>query len=125
MHAKTFPFAIAALVASAAFAQPAAEQSMDRVLQFRNADTVQGLQEIATVIKAMTEVSQSSLDLPQRVLKVRGTAAQLAFAEWLLNELDKPAGPPASQDSSPHEYPLPGSGDEALRIFWLVWEICG
>ncbi|MEO7653152.1 MAG: hypothetical protein ABIZ80_22060 [Bryobacteraceae bacterium] len=119
MLARTIPFVITALLATASFGPALGQEGMDRVLHFRYADTVEGLQEIATVIKAMTEVSESMMDLPQRELKLRGTPAQLAFAEWLLAELDKPAGRPSGPDSSQHEYRLPGAGDEALRIFYV------
>ena len=120
MLAKSIALTITALIACVASAQPAAEESMDRVLQFKYAETAQGLEEITTVIRIMTEVSKASIDHPQRMLKLRGTAAQLALAEWLLNELDKPSSKERSEDSAVREYRLPGAAEDVLRVFYLA-----
>jgi hypothetical protein len=52
---------------------------------------------------------------------LRGTAAQIAFAEWLFSELDKPKQAVAqrSQGSTTHEFRLPGN-DDVARVFYLT-----
>ena len=115
MRALTIQIAIAALCACVAFAQAPAD--LDRVFHFTNAETAQAMQEIATVIRAMTEMTQVSADTAQKTLAVRGTAGQIALADWLFNELDKP--PQQTPDTATHEYKLPDSG-EIVRVFYLT-----
>ena len=46
---------------------------------------------------------------------MRGTADQIAIAEWLFNDLDK-----QSQNPGTHELRLPGGGDDVVRVFYLT-----
>ena len=48
-------------------------------------------------------------------MALRGTADQIAVAEWLFNDLDK-----QSQNPGTHEYRLPGGGDDVVRVFYLM-----
>jgi hypothetical protein len=48
-------------------------------------------------------------------IALRGTADQIAIAEWLFNDLDK-----GSQNPGAHELRLPGGGDDVLRVFYLT-----
>jgi hypothetical protein len=111
MRAKAIPLALALLLASVAVGQ-----SLDRVLHFTQADTPQGWQEIATAIRGTTEI-QLSVDSASRTMALSGTAGQVSLAEWLFNELDRPAG---GQPDATHEYAVPGTGNEVVRVFFLA-----
>ena len=91
-------FVITAQFASAVFAQAPASQPMDRVLHFANTESDRELHETATNIRGITEIPQVSVDAAQRTLTLHGTAAQIAVAEWLLNQWDNsaPAQPPGN-----------------------------
>jgi hypothetical protein len=51
---------------------------------------------------------------------LRGTADQLALAEWLFNEIDKPANTRASLESPLYKYQTPGDNDDSVRVFYLL-----
>src|SRR2546428_12016351 len=106
MPTKTTRFAITALFASAAFAQPPAAGTLDRVLHFTHAETDQQLQEIATDIRGITAIPQVSIDTTLKTLTIHGTAAEIAAAEWLLNQLDESAPAQRPQNPAAHEYQL-------------------
>jgi hypothetical protein len=119
MCAKIVTFAIAALFASLASGQPPAEPSLDRVLHFTHAETVQSFQEMATVIRSTTDIRQLSVDGERKTLALRGTAAQAELADWLFHELDRPAsGQPPAQHSATREYRMPGNRDDVVRVFY-------
>jgi hypothetical protein len=124
MRAKTVEFVIAALFVSLACGQTPAGQSLDRVLYFTHPDTPQDLQEIATVIRSIADIRQLFADTPARAITFRGTVDQVALVEWLVNKLDQPADrqPSAQQRQDPamHEYRMPGSSDDVVRVFFLV-----
>ena len=64
-----------------------------------------------------------SIKVP-RTLALRGTAAQTALAQWLVDELDKSTGgyplDQPGQTSVAHEYRVPGNGDDLVRVFYLT-----
>ena len=123
MRVTPIRIVITALVAFTAFGQPAADRGVDRVLYYTNAKTVQDIQEIATLVRALADVPQVNADTEQRSLSLHGTADQIALAEWLLQELDQPlpAQPAAQQNEPPrkHEYRIAGSGEPLVRVFYL------
>ena len=120
MRAKAVYFVITALLATLALGQTPSEATLDRQLHFAHAETVQELQEIATVIRAITDIRPATLDAEQRALVLRGTAGQMALAEWLFHELDKPVN--RRPDEATHEYRLSVSrdGDDVVRVFYLA-----
>lgn len=107
---------IAVLVASSGVAQPT-----DRVLHFTATSSVQDYQEIATVIRSITDIPQSNVDSTEKSLSLRGTVGQVALAEWLFTNLDKPVVPgPQTQNGAKHEYRVSDSGDDVVRLFYLT-----
>src|SRR2546425_1188236 len=123
MSTKAIKFVIAALFASVASGQTPAEQSLDRVFYFTHTETVQDLQEIATLIRTMADIRQIMTYAAPRALALRGTAGQIALAEWLIKELDKPANQSLAQqgqDPATYEYWASGSSDNAVRVFYLT-----
>jgi hypothetical protein len=118
MHVGAKKFAITILFASVALGQPATDQ---RVFHFTYTETLQGYQEIATVMRTIAHIRDVSVDRSTKALALRGTVEQMALAEWLFNELDGPAsGQPIPQDSATHEYRVPGSSDDVVKVFHLV-----
>jgi hypothetical protein len=121
MRAKVIELAFTVLFASVASGQAPAQQSVDRVFHFTHVETPQGFQEIATVMRTVGEIRQLSVSMAARALAMRGTADQIAVAAWLFNELDKPSsGTQESQNSGRHEYRVPGSSDDVVRVFFLT-----
>jgi hypothetical protein len=91
-------------------------QDRDRVFFLTHTPTIQQFQEVATVIRTITDIKQASADNDQKSVTVRAAAGQIAMAEWLFNELDNPA----VQPSVLHEYRVPGANDDVVRLFYLT-----
>jgi hypothetical protein len=83
-----------------------------RVLFPRGAHTVQSMQELATVVRSITEIRQGFTFSPLKAAILRGTADQLAIAEWVYNQLD---GQPSDS-----EFRQAGSADDVVRVFFLT-----
>ena len=109
-------FAVLFLVLSAtqAFAQAPAAENDYRVFNIPRVESAQDVQEIATVVRSITDIRLVTSDAALRTIAVRGTADQVALAEWLCTQLDKPAGAPP-----PLEFAMPGTNDDVVRIFYL------
>jgi hypothetical protein len=99
------------LLATAGVLVQTPAETLDQVLHFTNAETDRQLQEIATDIRGITEIPKVSANTAQRTLTLHGTAAQIALAEWLLNQWENPT-------QQPHEYRL--SGDDIVHTFFLA-----
>lgn len=85
-------------------------------MRFAHTEPAQSIQEIATVIRFMTEIGQLSVDTTQRSLALRGTSGQIALAEWLFDELDRPR----DQERVGRKYRMPGGGDDSVRVFYVT-----
>jgi hypothetical protein len=124
MRTKVIELMTAVLFASIASGQAPAGQNVDRLFRFRNTQTVQGYQEIATVLRTVAGIRDFSVNIAKGTLDLHGTADQVALVGWLFNELDKPAtgrpDPQQSQDSATHEFRVPGSDDDLVRVFYLA-----
>jgi type II secretory pathway component GspD/PulD (secretin) len=92
-----------------------------RVFYLANSGTQQDLQSVMTSIRAIEDGIRSLFPYSgRRVLTLRGTAAQISLAAWLVNELDKPSIGPLPMNSSEHEYKLQGGGEDVVRVFYLL-----
>jgi len=105
-----------AVSASVMLAQAPAEQTLDRVLHFTRADSPPRYQEMATVIRSVGEIRQVSVDPGQRTFSLKGTADQVALAEWLFNQLDRSV---SEQTTTAQEYRFPGTAENVVRVFYL------
>ena len=63
-----------------------------RVFRLAHTDTTQGFQEIGNAIRVVAEVNRLLVCNAPRALVMRGTAGQATLADWLVGELDQPAG---------------------------------
>ena len=99
-----------------------------RVFSIANAKAVPEFQEIANGIRSMAYIRRIvTLNTPRSIV-VRSAPDQMAMAEWLLGEVDKPAGERQSQASS--DYRVPDSAyalaaaksphDDIVRVFHLA-----
>jgi general secretion pathway protein D len=66
------------------------EDNVVKVFYVSNATSVQEFQEIATAIRSVTEIRRVFTYNAQKALIVRGTVDQVALAEKLVRDLDKP-----------------------------------
>ena len=78
---------------------------------FTTPQTQQSMTEAATMVKVVGTVSQTSADISTATLTFSGSLEGVAFAEWVLPQIDKATG-----DGALHEYTLP-SGDMARVVF--------
>jgi hypothetical protein len=132
MRAKAARFVITALFASVASGQPQAEPILEKGFSIAHAETAQNLQEMATDLRAITGLSTTqgmteadvTIDEARRMVTLRGTAGQIALADWLVDALDKPGQNPGTrQYRLPESEParpasLPGGRDDVVRVFY-------
>lgn len=92
--------------------------SRDNVLRLyhvANAPTVQDLQEMATMIRTISDIRYAFTLNAQRVIALRASAPQISMAEWLFQEVDQPL----TQTHVQHEYFVPESANDVMRVFYL------
>ena len=94
---------------------PSGGDNVVRVFYVPYAKTVQEFQEAATLVRSIAEIRRMFTFNAPRAVAARGTADQSALAEWLFNELGKPA----DQNSPSAEYRMPGGNDDVIRVFHL------
>jgi general secretion pathway protein D len=68
------------------------EDYVVKTFYIKNATTIQELQEIATTVRSVTEIRRAFTYNAQNAILVRGTTDQVALAEKLIQDLDKPRG---------------------------------
>ncbi|MBS1874305.1 MAG: tetratricopeptide repeat protein [Acidobacteria bacterium] len=66
------------------------EDNVVKVFYVQNATSVQEFQEIATAVRSLTEIRRVFTYNAQRAILMRGTPDQIALAEKLIHDLDKP-----------------------------------
>ena len=99
------------------FAAVTQAQEADRVLHFSTMKSSYNLEEIATVIRAISAIPKIGIDTSEQSLSLHGTAEQVALCEWLFTNLDKPNAPPSA---AKHEYRVSDSADDVVRLFFLT-----
>lgn len=84
-----------------------------RVFYLTNTRDVRDLQEVATLVRAVSGMRRLFTYNQPRMITVRGTQQQVALAEWLVKELDQP-----NRQASP-EYRVSADGDDIVRVFYV------
>lgn len=102
---------ICALTASTVWGQDAT-----RVFQFHHVDKAQDLNEVGTLIRILSGIKQLAVDTVQTNISVRGTADQIAMAEWLFTELDQQTLP----EFATKEFKIPNNSGDVARVFFLT-----
>lgn len=92
------------------------EEGVTQVFYVANAPTVQSFQELATTLRTITQVRRVFTYNAAQAIVVRDTASKMAMAEWLFNELDRPAGASAAASA---EFRATGP-DDIVRVFNLT-----
>jgi hypothetical protein len=101
---------VLALSAFAAFGQDTA-----RVFHLHHIDGAQNLNEFATMVRTIADIRDASVDASEKTMGVRGTASQIAIAEFLFTELDRQTVP----DSVSQELKVSNSADDVVHVFFL------
>jgi type II secretory pathway component GspD/PulD (secretin) len=101
-----------ALVLATILGAQTAPQTAERHFRFTPVASDRSVQEIATVIRSITDLSVTA-DAAGGSLSVRGSSGRVALAEWLFAELDRPV-----DRVTKREYRIADS-DEIARIFYL------
>jgi type II secretory pathway component GspD/PulD (secretin) len=98
----------------------------DRLFRLTHTATVQEFQEIANVVRTITEIRDFSADNAQMTLSAHGTAEQIGLAEWLVKQLDQPVGG-AIPTTSPEYKGLSDTDEQrhaitngVARVFYLA-----
>jgi len=107
-----------ALFAFTTFGQ-APDQDINRVFHFANAQAPQSRQEILNMIRAIAEIQNATVDNSAGILAVSGTSGQIAMAEWLFYNMDRPANA-APPDPGALQFTVAGASNEVARIFYLT-----
>lgn len=95
-------------------------ENVVRLYYVNRATTVQSFQEVATAVRTVVEIRRIVTNNAQRAVAMRGTAEQMAMAEWLFNQMDKPANEPV-QHSASREYVIQDPRDEGVtRVFFVA-----
>ena len=87
-----------------------------KVFHFAHAQTPQEFQEVANVVRMIPEINRMAVASETRTLALRGSADQLAAAEWLFQAVDKPAG---TQAPATLEFKYNDVHEPAVRVFYL------
>ena len=87
------------------------------MLHFTATQPPYNLQQIATVIRAISNIPQIAIDTSEQSISLHGTAGQVALCEWLFTNLDKPNAPASAVK---HEYRVSDSADDVVRLFFLT-----
>lgn len=89
-----------------------------RLFYLTKSASVRDFQEAATLVRTIANFRRAFTYNAPRAFVVRGTAAQIGLAEWLLKQLD-----PATA-SSTHEYRMPGGtpgiDDDVVGVLYLT-----
>jgi len=72
----------------------AAPEGITRVFHLKPTVAIQELQEVATMVRSISDIRRLFTFNPTRALAVRGTAEQIQLAQWLLTQLEKSATAP-------------------------------
>jgi hypothetical protein len=101
---------VGCLLATGALAQTA---GVDGTFHFTSPQTSQSLQEAATILRAVADIPQVSIDAPLATLSFHGPADKVAAGQWMLGELDRPGG-----ETAIHEYKM--ANGEVARVNFMT-----
>jgi len=83
--------------------------------------TVQEFQEVATTIRTIAEIRRVFTYTTPRALAVRGTADQVAAAQFLIRELDQPADAKRTTSRQYQMIDTANHGETAVQVFYLPY----
>ena len=107
---------------TAAFTTPFPQAPVTRVFYLANAINPQQVQEFINMTRSVSDMQRVFPYNSLKALALRGTADQMALAEWLFNAIDKPV-PQTFQHTASAEYLVPeasGFRIPVVRIYFLA-----
>lgn len=125
MKARAVRTTISWSILFAAWGSTGAAQTVEKKLPLANIVTPGAIQDLGSVLTVMPDVRRVSYDSATKSMVVRGSAGQISLAEWLVQQLDRPAGGPSAERQKPgvFEYHPPAGhddGDNAVRVFHMT-----
>jgi hypothetical protein len=87
------------------------------VAHLNNIEAPSGIQEILTTLRTVADIQYIYMITAQKTLAVRGTTDQIAYAQWLIHEMDRPAG---TQQGGEHEFRAPSNANDVTIVSPLV-----
>lgn len=97
------------------------QEEVVRVFSLAYAVSPVNLQELTNVLRSVSEMQRVFPYNALKLLVVRGSAGQMALADWLVEQLDRPPGPP-SQDPGTREIRVSNTMVNTVRVFYLTHE---
>lgn len=91
------------------------EAAVARVFHLHHIDAQQDLRDFTTMVRTISGVGEVTADAAKKTVSVRGTASQIAIAEFLFTELDRQTVP----DSVTQEFRVSNNADDVVRLFFL------
>lgn len=123
MRFKALNTAFFMLSVSTCFGQQATVSGVNRTFHLTNVATPRALQELATVLRTVGDIGNLSVEGAASTVSVSATPADIALAEWLIHEMDQPGDAPPSvrqiRETAVHEFSVPGTKDDMVRMFYL------
>jgi len=97
---------------------PGSDDDIVRLFYISTAPTIQDFQEISTLVRTMGNVRRVFTYNAPKALVIRGTAAQVGLAEWLVKELEPKASPSSAEyrvvpGDQPHD-------ENVVRVLYLT-----
>ncbi len=90
-----------------------AQENDERVFRYTGGESVRDMQEIATVIRSVSDIRDVSVDTTLRTLTVRPAGAPMGAVEWVFQQLDRPGESPEHR-----EYHIPYGAENVVRVFY-------
>jgi hypothetical protein len=94
-----------------------------RVFYLSNPTTVPSFQEVATAVRPLLEINRMFTYSALRAIVARGSADQMAAAEFVFSQMDKPAisenSSPVTQHAHSPEFRMRASKDNIVRVLYL------
>ena len=79
----------------------------------------QAMQEILTVLRTVADIQKIFNYTPLTDIVIRGPAAQIALAQYLIGSFDVVPGTVTTSQEFPYLAPPPNHGPEVVRVFYL------
>jgi hypothetical protein len=90
-----------------------------RVFYLSNTTTVPSFQELVTAVNGVTHMGPMFTYYALRIVAARGTADQVALADFFFAQMDKPPALETSQSPPAPEYRMPNGPDNVARVYYL------
>jgi len=94
-----------------------AQDSEDRTYRFRSATTEKDYQDLSTAVLTISGLKARAMDTATLELSVRGPLEQVRIADWVVQELDRPAASTPPPPSNPYTLQTK-EPENTIRVFY-------